>query len=122
MIKALVKLVVAVLIANAIWRIGSAYMSYYRFKDAVADTAVNSKEKTDEELRDRVLELAAAYDEPVTSEALTIRREPQHTYIEAAYTKPITVLPGYEYQWPFSLNVDGFVIVPVKLGDLANPQ
>ena len=57
MIKAVVKLAIVALVANAIWRIGSAYMSYYRFKDAVDELALHSKGKTVEELKDRVLEL-----------------------------------------------------------------
>lgn len=120
--KSLIKLVIVVLLANALWRVSSAYMSFYRFRDALTDVAVHSKALTDEQLREKVIELAGAHDEPIAASAISIRRDERHTFIEGSYTKPVAVLPGYEYPWPFSLKVDGFVIVPVKLGDLANPQ
>ena len=122
MIKAFIKLALIVLVANALWRVGSAYVSYYRFQDAVKDMAVHSRGMSDDQVKDRVMELAAAYDEPLAAESVAVRRDEHHTFVDGSYTKPVAVLPGYEYAWPFSLNVDGFVIVPVKLGDLTNPQ
>ncbi|OLC66363.1 MAG: hypothetical protein AUH79_06145 [Betaproteobacteria bacterium 13_1_40CM_4_64_4] len=74
MIRLLVKLAIAGLIVNATWRTGSAYLSFYRFKDAVAETAQYSKGKSDDELRQRILELASNYDVPLADEDLTIRR------------------------------------------------
>jgi hypothetical protein len=121
MIKTVIRLAIMLFLANAIWRLGVAYTSFYKFRDAVAATAVASSGNTDDQLKDKVMELAGSYQEPIAADAVAIRRDEHHTYIEGAYTKPITLLPGYEYPWPFSLNVDGFVLVPVKLGDLANP-
>ncbi len=122
MIKTIIKLAIVALLANALWRIGNAYLSYYKFKDAVAELAIYSSGKSDDQIKDKVMELAASYDEPLSADAVTIRREEHHTYIDGAYTKPVAVFPGYEYQWQFSLNVDGYVLVPPKFGDLANPQ
>ena len=106
MIKGLIKLAIVVLLANAIWRAGSAYLSYYKFKDAVTDVAINSKNKTDDELRDKVMSLAMQYDEPIEADAVAIRRENDHLYIEGSYTKPVALFPWYEYKWPFSLTAD----------------
>lgn len=122
MIKAALKLVVAVLIANATWHVAAAYMSFYRFKDAVTDLAIHDGTSSDDQLRARVMELAASHDEPLAAESVTIRRAEHHTFVDGEYTKPVSLVPGYTYPWPFSLAVDGFVIVPVKLGDLTNPQ
>ncbi len=122
MIKAAIKLILVVLMANAIWRAGSAYISYYRFQDAVKDMAIHSKDMSDDQMKAKVIELAAAYDEPLAAEAIAVRRAEHHTFIEGSYTKLVTVLPGYDYAWPFSLNVDGEVIAPVTLGNLPNPQ
>jgi hypothetical protein len=122
MIKTIVKLALVVVIANGIWHVASAYTSYYKFKDAVADVAIrSSKGMTDDQLKEKVMDLAAEYDEPVAADAIAVRRDERHTYIDASYLKPVSVLPGYNYQWPFSLNVDALVISPVKPGDLANP-
>jgi hypothetical protein len=118
--KALIKILIAVLIANALYHIASAYISYYRFQDAVLELAIHGSDKRTEQLRDKVLALAATYDEPI--DAVAIRREEHHTFIDGKYKKPVALLPGYEYSWPFTLSVDGYVIVPTKLGDLTNPQ
>ena len=112
MIKSIVKIVIAVLLANAIWRVASAYISYYKFEDAVQEYAIRTSGKEDDAVKNRVAELAAQYEEPLDADAISVNRNEQHTFIEASYTKPIAILPGYEYQWPFSLKVDGYVIEP----------
>ena len=119
--KALIKLIVIVLIANALFRIGSAYTAFYRFKDSVHGAAMDQG-RSEENLRQKVLELAATYDVPVAEEGITIRREEHHTFVDMSYAAPVAVLPGYVYSWPFSVNVDAFVIVPPsRLNDLARP-
>ena len=74
------------------------------------------------EVVEQLMELASTYDVSLTEEAITIRREPQHTFIESSYIAPVAVLPGYEYQWPFKMDVDAYVIAPpAGLNDLARP-
>ena len=121
MIKTLIKLAIVALLANGIWRIGSAYMSFYRFKDAVDEMALHSKGKTVEELKDRVLELASSFDEPVDADAVSVRRDEPHLIVEGSYKKRVLLAPGFEYAWPFTLNVDEMVIAPTRLRDLTNP-
>lgn len=121
MIKSIVKIVIAVLIANAIWRVASAYISYYKFEDAVQQYAVRTSGKSDDQVKTRVAELAAQYEEPVDADSIDVRRTEEHTYIETSYTKPVAVLPGYDYQWPFSLKIDGYVIEPQKLEEPPKP-
>jgi hypothetical protein len=122
MIKSIIKAFVAILIANALWRGASAYMSYYRFEDAVSELAIHSSDKTDGQIKDKVVELAATYDQPLDADAIAVRREEHHLYIDGSYTKLVALFPGYEYQWPFRLKVDSFVIVPTRAGDLTNPK
>jgi hypothetical protein len=122
MIKSIIKLLMAIAIANAIWRGASAYVSYYRFEDAVRELATHSSDWTEGQIKDKVVELAATYEEPLDADAIAVRREEHHTYIDGSYIKPVALFPGYEYQWPFTLKVDGFVLVPAKAGDLANPK
>src|SRR5215831_4002887 len=121
MIKAIIKLVIVALFANAIWRVGSAYMSFYRFKDAVDEMALHSRGKTLDELKDRVLELASSYDEPIDSDAVSVRREDPHLIIEGSYKKRVLLAPGFEYAWPFRLNVVEVTLPQIKIGDLARP-
>jgi hypothetical protein len=106
LLKLLVKLAIAALIANASWHLGSAYMSFYRFKDAVQHSAQFSSLRSDDQIRQRVLELASDFDVPVTADLFTVRRETYHIYVNGAYTQPVQLLPGYTYAWPFTLNID----------------
>ena len=121
MIRLLVKLAIAGLIANAAWRTGSAYLSFYRFKDAAAETAQYSKGKSDDELRQRILDLASNYDVPLADDAVTVRHQDDHTLVDASYMQPVELVPGYRYQWPFTFSIDTFTSIPLKK-DLLNPQ
>ena len=58
MIKTVVKLAFVALLANATWHVFVVYLAHYRFKDSVTSTAQFGVEKTDSQLRERILELA----------------------------------------------------------------
>jgi hypothetical protein len=122
MLRLLLKLAIAALIANAAWRAGSTYVTFYRFKDAVTDAAQYSKGKSENEVRQRVLALASDYNVPLAEAALTVRRQDIHTLVKASYTQPVDLFPGFRYQWPFTIDIDTFTVIPIKPGDLTNPQ
>lgn len=111
MIKAVVKLALAAFVANATWRIGSAYVQFAKFEDATTQAAQYSADKNPADLRLRVLDLATQYDLPLNEEALSVQRDEQHhTLVDASYRMPIQLLPGYRYSWPFRMHVDVFSI------------
>lgn len=109
--KAIFKLIVVALLANALWRVGTAYASFYRFKDSVYEAAIQEA-TTEEELRQKIAGLAETYDLPLTEDAITVTRDVHHTTIQGSYKKPVAVLPGYEYPWAFNLDIDAYVIAP----------
>jgi hypothetical protein len=109
-IKVLLKLVVAALVANAAWRLGSAYLAYYRFTDAVQATTQYRGDKSDAQLQSRILELAAQYDVPLAPDAFTVRRDESHTIVDGSFKKPVELLPGYAYPWAFTWHTDTFVV------------
>jgi hypothetical protein len=120
-VKALLKLIVVALIANALWRTGSAYATFYKFKDSIYDAAMQEG-SSEEDLKQKIVELARTYDLPLTASALTVSREAHHTAVQAAYTKPVAILPGYEYSWPFTVDINAYVIAPpTRRGDLLKP-
>jgi hypothetical protein len=114
LIKGILKLAVAALIANAAWRLGSAYMSFYKFKDAVQETTQYDSERSDEQLRQRIQELAAQYDVPMTPDGFTIRRSDYHTLVDGSYTQKVDIIPGYPYPWAFSFHTDTFIVPGAK--------
>ena len=74
-----------------------------------------------DEMKDKVLDLAASYEEPLDADALSVRLDEPHLIIEGAYKKKVLLAPGVEYAWPFTLHVDEMLLTPVKPGDLNNP-
>ena len=110
MLKLLIKLALAALVANAAYRLGTAYLSYYRFTDAVAQTALFGTDRSRAQLHRRVIELASQYDVPLAEDGFTIRRDENHTIVDGGYTQPVDLLPGYQYRWPFTVHVDVFTL------------
>jgi hypothetical protein len=120
-VKTIIKLIVVAILANALWRVGTAYTAFYKFKDAVTDAA-SLGESTEEELRQKIVELASTYDLPLTAEDVTVTRDVHHTAIRGSYTQGIAMFPGFEYQWPFNIDLDAYPIAPpTRRGDLIKP-
>jgi hypothetical protein len=109
MIRLAVKLLIAGLIANAAWRVGSEYINFYAFQDEVRSEALQ-EEGEDDLLRERVVELATARGLPLSADEIDVRREERRVTVEGSYVKPIAVLPGYSYPWPFRWSVEAYVI------------
>jgi hypothetical protein len=114
-IKSLIKLGLVVLIANAAWRVGTAYLSHYRFVDAVQQLTHYRGDKSDAEIHDRIFALASQHDIAVTEETLTIQKEDNRTLVDGAYTKSIEFLPRVIYDWPFTIHVDMPIVDPLKV-------
>jgi hypothetical protein len=107
--KVLLKLAIVALLANATWHAWGAYSAHFKFKDAV-ESASQGSHKADQELRSRVLELAAQYDVPLTDSDFTLQRDRNHTIIDGAYGRPIEVFPGIKAPFNFHFHVDTFTL------------
>ena len=112
MFKLLIKLAIAALLANAAYQVGSEYLNYVKFRDAIRDAAM-FKAKTDEDLRRRIGDLSSQYDIPVADEDVTIDREDRHVVVTGSYKKPIEVVPGIYYPWPFNWSIDAMTSTTV---------
>ena len=64
--KTLIKLIVVVLILNAVYRVGSAYWTHYQFQDSIQELAQFSEHATPDELRTRILEQAGTLGVPLS--------------------------------------------------------
>jgi hypothetical protein len=109
--KTILKLLVTAAIANAGWHVADAWMTFFKFKDAVTQASQFGGKLSNEDLQTRIADLATQYSIPQSDEGFTVRRQPgvqSHTYIQGSYTKPIEVFPRVFYPWTFRLDVDTF--------------
>ena len=111
MVRFLLKLAAAILVAHAAWKVGAEYVNYYSFRDEVRNEAVY-RTASEDDLRQRILELAARHDLPLSEDDLAVTRDERHVVIEGAYTKPIAVLPGYAYPFSFDWTIDALTVAP----------
>ena len=112
MLRNLVRLAVLLLIAHALYRFVPVYSHNYQFKDAVAETALFAKDRSEFELVERVMELAERYQIPLDREAVSVTKDRQKTYIDLVYEEQIEWLPGYRRTMPFSISVEGWHVMP----------
>ncbi len=119
MVKNIIKLAVVLLILHAAFRFGTAYLHYEQFKDAVHEMALFSKEKDDAVVIDRVMELAGKYKIPLEREFVQVRRDEEHTYVDASYVEMIDWLPGYRRPWQFDVGAAAWHVRTPTLGDTA---
>jgi hypothetical protein len=103
MIKKLISLAIFLGLAYATVNIGTVYIRYQQFKDAVRETALFAGNKTDEQLKARVMDLAQRDSVPLDPEYVHIERVADRVTISASYVELIKLLPGYERQWQFDV-------------------
>ena len=108
MLKQVVKLVLAALIAHAAWRVGSEYLTHFRFREAVRLASLAAG-PSDGRLRDAILVEAEQRDIPLDGDRLAIARAERRIAVIGSYDKAIEVLPGYRYPWTFNWEVEVFV-------------
>ena len=120
MIKTFVKLAFVALLANATWQLFTVYWAHFKFSDAVKSTTQFRGNKTDAQLRDRILELAGQFDVPITDENLTVQLVDDHTLVDSSYTRPVEVVPRFPYTWRFTVHTD--TVQPAALLELSQPK
>ena len=109
--KTIVKLIVAALVIHATYRAGVVYMRYYEFKDDVTQIAQFGVRRTDNELKNNVLEAARRREIPLNPDAIRVRRDNHHIMIDARYIEQVELAPRYFYPWEAKLHVDVLTLV-----------
>lgn len=112
--RTILKLVVVALLANAAWHLFSAYAPNYKFQDGIQYAAQNRGQLSDDVLKDRIMDLAAQFEVPVTAADVTVTHTDKHTLVDVAYVRPIELAPGFRYPWPFSFHVDVLSLASLK--------
>jgi hypothetical protein len=103
-----IQLILVALVVNATWHVFGAYSAHFKFRDAVQYAAQNRGQKSDEQLRDELMDVAAEDDVPITPSSLVVTHAGLATEVTAAYTRPIEVFPNHTYPWSFSFRVNTF--------------
>jgi len=117
MIRIVLKLAVVAFVANATWHVFSAYSPHYKFRDAVEYAAHYGGDQSADTLRERVVELAARYDVPISADDVAVSRDSEkRTIVHVSYVRRIELAPGVGYPWTFSIDVDTYSIPPPASG------
>jgi hypothetical protein len=120
MVRKIFKIIVLLLIVNAVYRVAPPVWRYQHFKNAAQNLALAAKGKADATIIAEVMELAAEHNVPIEREWIAIRRSPDltHTYIDATWAEDIKAVPGWTYQWVPQITVDGWHVKPPTLKDV----
>jgi len=102
MLKKLLGVSVVVLIGYSLYQTVPVWVRYQQFKDGVRDTALFAGQKTDDALKDRVMELAAQYNVPVDRGNIQVHRV-SNIEIAVSYDETVEVLPRYVKTWHFDI-------------------
>ena len=110
MIGRLIRLAIVALVLLGAWRIGEAYVAHYKFADEVDQIAQTGVRSNEEDIRGAVADAAKMLTIPVDPEAISVRLQGEHVYIDLRYTRPIEVAPRYMYDWKFSVSAHGWIV------------
>ncbi len=104
--KIIFKIAVTVILLTATVQAGRAAVKHYTFVDAIHEAMLFSGNRTEEELTDRVLDLADIHEVPLNPDTLVVRRLPYAIEVEAPYSEAIELVPGvFKRAWGFNASV-----------------
>jgi hypothetical protein len=103
MIRRLLALVIVLALVYAGWHVGVVWSQYRKFQDDVRNVALFGNDKTDDDLKSKVMDLASQNQVPLQPDAIAITRRAGEVTIEAHYTQAVTVLPGYTRSLDFAV-------------------
>lgn len=107
MLGNIVRLIVLGLVVHAGVRVTPEFWHYLQFKDAVVEVATYAGRKTPEQVRDRVVALAAEHGVPITAADVAVSKQGDTTYVSTAWTAQLEYLPTRFYPYDFVVDVEG---------------
>ena len=101
--KTIIKIVVALVLVDAMFNAGRAAFNNYSFEDAVHEGLLFDPNASDEKIVDMVMKLAREYDIPMEAKDIKIRqRGPGPHRQHDATPTPSSLVPGvFERDWTF---------------------
>jgi hypothetical protein len=103
--KTLLKLAIAALVVHAGYQVGMAYWQHYQFQDAVQQVAQFAERESIDELKARVIDLAAERGLPIGAADLTVERAQRRITIDGSYIRDLTLAPRFTRPWEFTVHV-----------------
>lgn len=107
MVRNVIRLVVVVLVVHAAVKIGPIFWTHFKFRDSVHDLAMFSVKRTEREVLERVMDIAARMDVPLSRDDVSVRKDKQTTIVAASYRAQLEYFPKRYYPWDFSFEVHG---------------
>ena len=114
--KTLIKLLIAAVIVNSVYRCGSVALKYYQFKDQVQQMVLFGQSETAPQLTSQILEEAKKRSVPLDDEGLTVSRQGARTVADVSYSENVEVFPRYLYPVTFSFSAEAFGIAGASTG------
>ena len=106
--KTVIKLLVAAVVLHAAWRVGSAYLTYYRFEDRLQQAAQFGGTRPVAEVRDQAVKVANELAVPIEPDSIIVAKTDREISIDATYVDQLQVFPGYYYPWEFKVSVNAW--------------
>jgi hypothetical protein len=110
LIKATLKLLIALAVVNAAARGALVAWRYYQLRDQAQQLVLFGANQPTTDIADQILSEAVELDIPLDSEGIVVGREGNRTFAEAAYTQPLEYFPTLTYPLNLSFSVEAFSI------------
>ena len=112
--KTIIKIVIAVALANAAVRGGLVAMSYYQLKDAAQQEVTFGSLISTADIATHIVEKASELDVPLDPDNLDVSRTGDLTVVNASYTQPVEFFPTYVYPLELSFVVEARSMVGLR--------
>jgi hypothetical protein len=106
--KTLIKLIIAAVVINAVYRCGSVAVRYYQFKDETERMVLFGQGESVASLTNQILEEAMKRAVPLDSEGLAVSREGGRTVADVSYSESVEVFPRFFYPVEFEFSAEAY--------------
>jgi len=104
--KTIIQIAAAFVLLTVTVQAGRAAVKHYSFVDAIHEAMLFAGSRTEDQIAERVMEIAGDHQIPLDPENLSVVRQPYQILIEAPYTDRLDLLPGvYARSWDFETSV-----------------
>jgi hypothetical protein len=104
----LIRFAIVALVLYGTWQTAAAQWDFFKFRDAVRALVLFGGDEGDDALRTRIVAEGSKVGIQVEPARVSIRSAADHTYVDVAYTRPVQLLPWYEYKWSFEFKAESW--------------